>query len=35
LGQGLAGVQRLMDEFELTSGPGGTTVVCRKWRRAA
>ena len=35
LGQGLAGVQRLMDEFELDSGPDGTTVVCRKWRRAA
>jgi serine/threonine-protein kinase RsbT len=33
LGAGLAGVQRLMDEFELSSAPSGTTVVCRKWLR--
>jgi serine/threonine-protein kinase RsbT len=33
LGAGLAGVRRLMDDFELTSGPTGTTVVCRKWRK--
>jgi serine/threonine-protein kinase RsbT len=33
LGGGLGGVRRLMDEFELTSGPAGTTVTCRKWRR--
>ena len=35
LGSGLAGVRRLMDEFELTSGPSGTTVICRKWRKTA
>ena len=34
LGVGLAGVRRLMDEFELTTGPAGTTVICRKWRHA-
>jgi serine/threonine-protein kinase RsbT len=33
LGLGLAGVRRLMDEFELSSAPSGTTVVCRKWRK--
>jgi serine/threonine-protein kinase RsbT len=33
LGGGLGGVRRLMDEFELSSSPGGTTVVCRKWLR--
>lgn len=34
LGLGLAGVRRLMDEFEISSVPGGgTTVVCRKWLR--
>jgi serine/threonine-protein kinase RsbT len=32
LGVGLAGVRRLMDEFEVTSGPSGTRVICRKWR---
>jgi serine/threonine-protein kinase RsbT len=31
LGCGLGGVQRLTDEFEVISGPSGTTVVCRKW----
>jgi serine/threonine-protein kinase RsbT len=35
LGAGLAGVRRLMDDFELTSSPTGTTVVCRKWRKTA
>jgi serine/threonine-protein kinase RsbT len=35
LGAGLGGVQRLMDDFELSSGPAGTTVTCRKWRRAS
>jgi len=35
LGSGLAGVRRLMDDFELTSGPSGTTVICRKWRKTA
>jgi len=33
LGLGLAGVRRLMDEFEISSGVGtGTTVTSRKWR---
>jgi serine/threonine-protein kinase RsbT len=31
LGSGLPGVRRLMDEFNLTSTPAGTRVVCRKW----
>jgi serine/threonine-protein kinase RsbT len=35
LGSGLAGVRRLMDDFELTSGPSGTTVICRKWLKTA
>jgi serine/threonine-protein kinase RsbT len=34
LGAGLAGVERLMDDFELSSDPNGTTVVCRKWLKA-
>jgi len=34
LGLGLPGVRRLMDEFDLQSGPGlGTTVRVRKWAR--
>jgi serine/threonine-protein kinase RsbT len=33
LGGGLPGVQRMMDEFELTSDLSGTTVICRKWLR--
>jgi serine/threonine-protein kinase RsbT len=33
LGSGLGSVQRLMDEFELTTGLTGTSVVCRKWRQ--
>jgi serine/threonine-protein kinase RsbT len=33
LGSGLGSVRRLMDEFELTSGVAGTSVVCRKWRQ--
>ena len=35
-GLGLPGARRLMDEFELESGPRGTTVTMRKWasRRA-
>lgn len=34
LGLGLPGVRRLMDEFEITSGPGrGTTVAVRKWKQ--
>ncbi len=32
LGAGLAGVRRLMDDFDLRSDPTGTVVVCRKWR---
>jgi serine/threonine-protein kinase RsbT len=31
LGAGLGAVRRLMDEFAMTSGPGGTTIVARKW----
>jgi len=32
LGLGLPGVRRLMDEFEIRSGPGqGTTVKVKKW----
>jgi anti-sigma regulatory factor (Ser/Thr protein kinase)/serine/threonine protein phosphatase PrpC len=33
-GSGLGAVNRLMDEFNISSGPGGTRIVCRKWRRA-
>jgi serine/threonine-protein kinase RsbT len=33
LGSGLPAVRRLMDEFEADGGPGGTTIVARKWRR--
>jgi serine/threonine-protein kinase RsbT len=34
LGLGLPGVRRIMDEFEIVSGPGeGTTVTVVKWRR--
>jgi serine/threonine-protein kinase RsbT len=33
LGSGLGSAKRLMDEFELTSSPTGTIVVCRKWRQ--
>ena len=34
LGQGLSGVRRLADEFEIASEPGkGTTVTIRKWKR--
>ena len=34
LGLGLAGVRRLMDEFEIESRIGfGTTVTARKWKR--
>lgn len=35
LGLGLPGARRLVDEFELDSGPGrGTTVTLVKWSRA-
>jgi serine/threonine-protein kinase RsbT len=34
LGLGLPGVRRIMDEFDIVSGPGeGTTVTVVKWRR--
>ena len=34
LGLGLPGVRRLMDEFEIRSGPGeGTIVTVKKWNR--
>ena len=34
LGLGLPGARRLMDEFDIVSGPGtGTTVTMRKWTR--
>ena len=34
LGLGLAGVRRLMDEFEIVSEVGtGTTVTARKWKQ--
>ncbi len=32
LGAGLPSVRRLMDDFDLNSGPNGTRVVVRKWR---
>lgn len=36
LGLGLPGAKRLMDEFEVVSGPGrGTTVTMKKWRRVS
>ena len=34
LGSGLPGVRRLMDDFEIRSGPEGTRVTARKWLRA-
>ncbi len=34
LGCGLGAVNRLMDEFDVTSRPGaGTSIVCRRWLR--
>ena len=33
LGGGLPGVRRMMDDFQLSSGPTGTSLVCRKWLR--
>jgi serine/threonine-protein kinase RsbT len=32
LGGGLPAVRRLMDEFDISSGPAGTRVIARKWR---
>jgi serine/threonine-protein kinase RsbT len=34
LGHGLPGTRRLMDEFEISSGPGGTRVKVYKWLSA-
>jgi serine/threonine-protein kinase RsbT len=31
LGHGLPAVRRLVDEFDIASGPSGTCVVARKW----
>lgn len=31
LGSGLPAVRRLMDTFDVTTGPGGTTIVAGKW----
>jgi serine/threonine-protein kinase RsbT len=34
LGLGLPGVKRIMDEFDIVSGPGqGTTITVTKWKR--
>src|SRR3981081_1980834 len=34
LGCGLGAVNRLMDEFDVASGPGaGTSIVCKRWLR--
>jgi serine/threonine-protein kinase RsbT len=35
LGGGLGGARRLMDEFEVSSGPAGTRIVACKWLPAA
>src|SRR5712664_3535199 len=36
LGCGLGAVNRLMDEFDVTSRPGaGTSIVCKRWLRLA
>jgi anti-sigma regulatory factor (Ser/Thr protein kinase) len=34
LGGGLPGVQRLMDDFEIATAPGGTRIVACKWPTA-
>jgi serine/threonine-protein kinase RsbT len=34
LGGGLPGVRRLMDDFQISSGPAGTTILARKWPSA-
>ena len=31
LGSGLPSARRMMDDFELTTGPQGTRIVVRKW----
>jgi serine/threonine-protein kinase RsbT len=33
LGLGLPGVKRLMDDFQIVSNGGGTTVTVKKWKR--
>ncbi|MER5858536.1 anti-sigma regulatory factor [Streptomyces sp. NPDC059688] len=33
MGLGLSGAKRLVDEFDIESGPGGTTVRIVKWGR--
>ncbi|MYW45527.1 anti-sigma regulatory factor [Streptomyces sp. SID161] len=33
MGLGLSGARRLVDEFDIESGPGGTTVRIVKWGR--
>ena len=35
LGGGLPGVRRMMDDFQVSSAPTGTILVCRKWLRKA
>jgi serine/threonine-protein kinase RsbT len=35
IGSGLPGVQRLMDDFDITTHPNGTRIVCRKWVTAS
>lgn len=35
LGLGLPGARRLMDDFDITSSPDGTTVTMRKWQVAS
>ena len=32
MGSGLPAARRLMDEFAIATGAGGTTIVARKWR---
>ena len=31
LGSGLPGARRMMDDFEIATGTGGTTIVASKW----
>jgi serine/threonine-protein kinase RsbT len=31
MGSGLPGARRLMDDFDLVTGPAGTRIVARKW----
>ena len=34
MGSGLPGARRLMDDFDLVTGPTGTQIVARKWLTA-